>query len=307
LGDPVFNCKTYGRSAGKYSNLPFNLPSYRLLFAGTVICALGIVPAAAAETSSYSYDALGRLISTSNSGGPRTGNTVSSRYDPAGNRAAVAVNQALPAESTAVTFAISGPGTVTKGSTATFSIAKTGSAAATVTVNYATSNGTATSPAHYAGASGTLSFRPWETLKTIGIPVVEDGLASPSRSFSMGISSPSAGGAITTASATATIAGTAGNAPVANSDSAIASVCAVTYINVTANDTDPNGGYPLTVVSITAPGTGTASIYNASTIRYQISYNGPGSTSLSYTVRNTAGYTSTAVVQIDIRDNGGCQ
>lgn len=43
-------------------------------------------PANAAETVTYTYDALGRLTGVSHSGGDNSGMTQSFRYDPAGNR-----------------------------------------------------------------------------------------------------------------------------------------------------------------------------------------------------------------------------
>jgi YD repeat-containing protein len=43
--------------------------------------------AAASDTVTYTYDALGRLVAVSTSGGPNNGQTVSTAYDPAGNRA----------------------------------------------------------------------------------------------------------------------------------------------------------------------------------------------------------------------------
>ena len=260
----------------------------------------------AAETSTFTYDALGRLVATSISGGPRNGRTDAQRYDPAGNRSGNASGQPLPTETTAVTFALSGPGTVTKGTDAVFQIAKTGPAAATVTLNYATANGTATAPTDYAAVSATLSFLAWETLKNINIPTTDDGLASSAKTFSVSISSPSTGGSITTASATATIAASAGSAPIANNDSAIVGICSGKYIDVTANDSDPSGGYPLTVIAVTAGTLGTATITSASTIRYQ-AFGGTGSDAVTYTVRNTAGHSATATLALDIRDLGGCQ
>jgi len=51
-----------------------------------VIAGLAAVPAAAAETVTYSYDALGRLVSTSSSGSVNNGVAAASAYDAAGNR-----------------------------------------------------------------------------------------------------------------------------------------------------------------------------------------------------------------------------
>lgn len=51
-------------------------------------------PAHAAETVTYSYDALGRLVKTVRSGGPASGVDASTQYDPAGNRTNVTVGGA---------------------------------------------------------------------------------------------------------------------------------------------------------------------------------------------------------------------
>jgi YD repeat-containing protein len=50
--------------------------------------AIPIVAAAAlgAETTTYSYDALGRLVATTRSGGPSSGVNMASCFDRAGNR-----------------------------------------------------------------------------------------------------------------------------------------------------------------------------------------------------------------------------
>ena len=45
-----------------------------------------------------------------------------------------------------------------------------------VSVHYATANGTATAPADYAAASGTLDFAPGETSKTVTVAVKGDAL-----------------------------------------------------------------------------------------------------------------------------------
>ena len=59
-----------------------------------------------------------------------------------------------------------------------------------VTVNYATSNGTATAPADFAAASGTIRFAPGETSKAIQVAVVGDTIYEPSETFTVALSNP---------------------------------------------------------------------------------------------------------------------
>lgn len=53
-----------------------------------IICALMLIPspAMAQETTTYTYDALGRLVVSSTSGGPNNGTTNQIAHDPASNR-----------------------------------------------------------------------------------------------------------------------------------------------------------------------------------------------------------------------------
>ncbi len=275
----------------------------RLLLAMVAVGAMAGA-AGASENSTYTYDALGRLVATSHSGGPRSGTTVASSYDEAGNRKAMAVNQALPTQNTAASFSIAGPGTVAKGALASFVISKTGPASAAVTLNFATADGTAISPGHYGAVSGTLSFAAWETQKTVQVQTINDNSGSPARQFTMTISSPSAGGTIATATAPATIAGT-NPPPVAVADNATVGTCSTKFINVVANDTDPSGSYPLTLVSISGGSAGTATLYSSTTISYN-AFGVPANDTIIYTVRNAAGATATGTLDIAIVDKGGC-
>lgn len=59
-----------------------------------VAAAAAISAPAASETVTYSYDALGRLVGTSTSGGPNDGVGVGTTYDPAGNRCTYTVGGA---------------------------------------------------------------------------------------------------------------------------------------------------------------------------------------------------------------------
>ena len=58
----------------------------------------------------------------------------------------------------------------------------------TVTVNFTTANGTATAPGDYTATSGTLTFAPNETTKTISVPVKGDTLVEPDETFFVNLS-----------------------------------------------------------------------------------------------------------------------
>ena len=74
-------CKAFGRAVVRFS----------------AVLAIGCVAttaAQAAETVTYTYDALGRLITTQRSGGPANGVNAQTQYDPSGNRTNVTVSGA---------------------------------------------------------------------------------------------------------------------------------------------------------------------------------------------------------------------
>lgn len=79
------------------------------------------------------------------------------------------------------------------GSTKTFVFEVTLSAATgrTVTVGWATSNGTAIAPSDYIAGSGTVTFAPGETKKTIGVSVLGNNVVEPNETFNVTLSSPS--------------------------------------------------------------------------------------------------------------------
>ncbi|MFN8495673.1 MAG: Calx-beta domain-containing protein [Caldilineaceae bacterium] len=57
-----------------------------------------------------------------------------------------------------------------------------------VTVNYATSDGTAKAPADYTASSGTLTFAPGDTSKTLSVATVNDTLSEPNETFTLALS-----------------------------------------------------------------------------------------------------------------------
>ncbi|MEM7113154.1 MAG: Calx-beta domain-containing protein, partial [Chloroflexota bacterium] len=65
-----------------------------------------------------------------------------------------------------------------------------GSPQLAVTIDYTTSDGTATNAADYTGQSGTLTFNPGETSKTITIPILDDLEVEPSETVNLTLSNP---------------------------------------------------------------------------------------------------------------------
>jgi Calx-beta domain len=87
--------------------------------------------------------------------------------------------------------------TVTEGNTtanASFTVSLGAASGRTVTVNYATANDTATSPADYTSSSGPISFSPGEMSKTVTVPVNGDLLDEIDEKFTVNLSGPDGAG-----------------------------------------------------------------------------------------------------------------
>ena len=94
----------------------------------------------------------------------------------------------------------------TSGASVDFTVRLDRSAPSPVTVDYATSDGTATAGADYTSASGTLTFAAGGDSKTIAVPMLEDSVDEGSETFTMTLSNPSGGNAhLFDAEATGTI------------------------------------------------------------------------------------------------------
>lgn len=75
-----------------------------------------------------------------------------------------------------------------EGNTATFQVTLSATSSATVTVDYATIAGTATAGTDFTSVSGTLTFAPGETVKTIDVPILSDGLAESEETYTVELS-----------------------------------------------------------------------------------------------------------------------
>ena len=100
--------------------------------------ALMASPAWSGETTTYAYDALGRLTGVGTAGGPASGQASSIAYDPAGNRSNVTVTGVGAPPS----FSVDSLG-VTEGGTAVSTVTKFGAVSGTLTEDYAAANGSA--------------------------------------------------------------------------------------------------------------------------------------------------------------------
>ncbi|HWB00461.1 MAG TPA: cellulose binding domain-containing protein [Pirellulales bacterium] len=69
-----------------------------------------------------------------------------------------------------------------------FTVALSAASAQTVSVQYATANGTATAGSDYVGASGTLTFAPGQTSKTISVAINGDTTIEPDENFTLTLS-----------------------------------------------------------------------------------------------------------------------
>ncbi|WP_420635722.1 Calx-beta domain-containing protein [Candidatus Palauibacter sp.] len=91
-----------------------------------------------------------------------------------------------------------------EGDAVPFTVSLSAASSQQVTVEYATSDGTATSGADFAAASGTLTFAANETSKTVEVATTDDSVAEESETFTLTLSSP-ANATLGDATATGTI------------------------------------------------------------------------------------------------------
>jgi Calx-beta domain/Fibronectin type III domain len=144
--------------------------------------------------------------------------------------------------------------------------------ASTVTVKYATKNGSAVAGTDYTTTSGTLTFAPGQSVQNITVPILGRTGAAPSRSFSMTLSAAQ-NAVITNGTGVVTI-GASGAAP-------LASPAISAPPNVVAGQAD---GYVDLPVTLSAPGTQTVTVAYATSTGGPCNYlNQPASGTLTFT------------------------
>jgi len=89
--------------------------------------------------------------------------------------------------------------------TLSFSVLLTNANGTSVSVDYATADGTAIAGSDYTATSGTLTFTPGQTSKPVPVTIVNDALAEDDETFTLNLSNATGGIAIADPSGTATI------------------------------------------------------------------------------------------------------
>ena len=103
----------------------------------------------------------------------------------------------IPSKSVTVQFSTSAYTVSSSAGSATINVLRSGNTTATVTVNYATSNGTALAGRDYVPASGTLTFQPGQTLATFAVTILPNtAQATGTRTLNLTLSQPAGGAAL---------------------------------------------------------------------------------------------------------------
>jgi hypothetical protein len=82
------------------------------------------------------------------------------------------------------------------GTSATINVTRVGDSTGTVSVNYATSDGTATAVSDYTATAGTLTFADGVTSQSFSVPVVNDALDEPDETVNLTLSAPQGGASL---------------------------------------------------------------------------------------------------------------
>jgi disulfide oxidoreductase YuzD len=153
---------------------------------------------------------------------------------------------------------INDPASVSESSAnATFTVTLSTTSTLTVTVDYSTANGTATAGSDYQATSGTLTFAPGETTKSILVPIINDTMDEPSETFFVNLTNAS----------NATILDNQGQGTITDNDAA--PTISINDISVAEGDSGTTNatfnvtlsaasGFTVTVNYATADGTATA-------------------------------------------------
>lgn len=151
------------------------------------------------------------------------------------------------------------------------------------------------------GVNSTYSYDPASNRTNVTVTGAAGTLGEPSGGTDPGGGPPPGGGGNPGG-------GGSNQPPVAQNDNGgTVALCSYKSVNVIANDTDPEGHYPLTLVGIqgVSPSSrGEAGVESSTNVGFT-SYGSSGSVQVTYVVQDSQGATSTGVLTLNVA-GGGC-
>jgi hypothetical protein len=187
------------------------------------------------------------------------------------------------------------------GTSAVFTVSLSQATTKTVTVKYATANGTATAGTDFTAASGTLTFSPGVVSQSIAVAILPDTTAKPNLTFAVDLSSVS-GALIANGAGTGTIVDLVGappTPPVAGNVATETTEGTALTLNVLADASD-SSGYSLNLASFTQPAHGAVTENSSSMLVYTPAANYLGADSFTYTVSDGHGESATGTVSVTV-------
>jgi hypothetical protein len=128
-----------------------------------------------------------------------------SDFGLAGDAFVLKLSDATAGAASLLQFTQTAPAVQEDVTTVTLTVQRTGDTSGAVTVDYATADGTASERSDYTTAVGTLRFAAGQTAQTIDILVNEDSFTEGTENFTVTLSNPTGGGAISCLTAVATV------------------------------------------------------------------------------------------------------
>lgn len=136
----------------------------------------------------------------------------------------------------------------------TFTVSLSAAAGTTIQVSYATQDGTASSPSDYAATSGTLTFAPGETVKNLTVDVNGDTTPEADETFSVKLTSPTAGATLSDDTGTGTLTNDDGVPKVSVGDVTVTEGHSGTKLATFTVTLDTASALPVTVQASTEDG-----------------------------------------------------
>ena len=189
--------------------------------------------------------------------------------------------------------------TAVEGGGLNFTVTRNSASSVSFDVSYATANGTAIEGTDYNAASGTLTFTGSDTAKSITVTTIDDAVIENTKTVQVNLSGPTGGSTIADGQGIGSITDNENYPPVANTDTLSLKVCKTANKNVIANDTDPEGHLPLTLLEVTSGSHGTASVLNSTTVQFE-SNDFPGTDTLTYIVMDSQGAMASGTLSVQV-------